>query len=458
MADEIIDATSGDSSTPTTDVGTAGAGGIDATAPAESTEQSGAESTQTQREEFSPGWSLDDEQQEPAEETDLTEEQVQQYLTDPRLNQEKAPTLLEDLRQARSQRNELRTEVRQLREQLGQLDQFGGLEGINRMVGLGLGNLMANPGLKAKDDPSVSANALGFLSSLYQQSAPAYEAMVDTLVAKDPDFVLDALRLAGKLPEMPAIRAGSIDPEILKSIPEHLHEQYKAMDPEIRDEYDLMTTAARNFALEQQLKIGKLEGDAQARAKAEWDARVTQAKSDGEKLVEDISSQYEKAHNAELNKWQPLGPDNPEANQLLHRIIIEGAFAKLMEEEQYAKMFTDTLGYLKNAPMRRLHNEKYAADEDERNGRNYAGRFNTRLGQVMKDLIKNPVYGLDSVFRDARQWREHQRQQAPDRKEIPGAGASAVNGDSQKKGSNLNADGTLSDGFMSRVKQTVKRL
>lgn len=444
MADEsTANAISGESSTPTTDVGTAGAGGNDDVS-TQSIATQAADSTPDAGENFSDVWSLEDEAQETVADEELTDEQIAQYLQDQNLNQEHAPKLVEDLRGSRAQAKALRNENVQLKQQLAALDQLGGIEGINRMASVGLGQLMADP----------AQGALPFLQSVFTQSQPAYTQMVDTMVANDTDYVLSRLEAAGKLPQT-VVRADAVDQEILGTIPEQLRDIYKGVPPEVRDEYDLMTPAAREYALQQQFKINQLEGHAKARAKADWDGQVAQAKQAGESLVQNLSDQFEKAHYAQLNKWQPLGPDNAEANNLLYSVVLEGAFAQLMKEESYSKMFTDCLGYLNNAPMRRLHNEAYAADSDEREGRALATRFNTRLGQVMKDLIKNPVYGLDTVFRDARQWREHQRQQAPDRKEIPGTGAQIPANNGGKKGSALDENGRLSDGFMRGIKQRL---
>lgn len=453
--DEIISATSGESSTPTTDVGAAGAGGSDANVSTESTAQAGTESAERQDEGLSPGWSLDDIAEETAETAadEITDEILQEYLSDPRLDPQKGDPakLVADLKGARAERNAARAEIAQLKQQIAQLDQFGGLDGINRMTSLGLNKLMANP----------KEGSLDFVSTLAKQSTPAYWEILNTYAQHAPDDVMEALQRFGHVPQEPAQRTGQIDNEILSTVPEHLRDLYLKTPLEVRDEYDLATPAARNYALEQQYELSQLKGAERQRAEAEQKQKADNAKAEGDRLVREISDQFGQAHHKQLSKWQPFGPDGATQNEFLYKVIINGAFASLMEDPKFGKMYQDTLGYLKNAPTRRLQNEAYAADEDEREGRALAARFNTALGNKMKELIKHPEYGFESAFSDARKWREYQRSLAPpeDRKEIPGTGTTGLDGNQRDSGQKLSPDEAVNrtvDNLKQRLRNFVR--
>lgn len=448
MADELSNATSGESSTPTNDVGAAGAGGNDGQQHF-TPDSTATNDGQPQQENFSAGWDLDDEVAEVAQSEDLTDEQIQEYLTDSRLDPSKGdlPKLVEDLRGSRANETKLKGRITQLEQQLAQFDQFGGVEGVNQMVSIGIRDLMANP----------QEGGLKFLSTIADQSVPAYWSMIDALAEHAPNDLLQRLQHFGHAPQEPEQRA-RLDAETLQAIPEQFRELIKTLPEEVVEDLLQQTEGVRNYNLQREADYRNLTAGQEKQARQAWDQQVKQAETAGQELINTLSQQFEKAHFAQLNKWQPLGPEAKEHNQLLYSIVVEGAFAQMMKDQQYAQMYQDCLGRLKNAPMKRLHNEGYAADADEREGRALAARFNTRLGQVMKDLIKNPEYGLDNVFRDARQWREHQRQQVPNRREIPGAGMSTSNGTGQKQGSALNENGMLSDDFMAGLKNKLNRM
>src|SRR5262249_54068948 len=71
--------------------------------------------------------------------------------------------------------------------------------------------------------------------------------------------------------------------------------------------------------------------------------------------------------------------------------------------------------------LRKLNNEHFAASADERDAKAAAMRYNARLGQVIRGMVQS----LDSVFRDARAYRDSQRSQIPQRTEISGVSSKA---------------------------------
>jgi len=410
MPDEISSATSVDSSSTPSDVGATGAGGNDAgVSPGTTTGQESAQSAQPAGEDlFSAGWSFDETGEQAPTIEDLTDEQIQGYLQDQQLDQTRAPKLVEDLRGARAQVKTLKGENNQLRQQLAQFDPYGGIDAV--APGLGLVNdLIADPG----------QGTIPFLQAIAEQATPAYWEIANALVEYEPNYLVQQLQERGLLPAQPTAPAGSIDQEIHDALPEHLRQIYAQTPADIRAEYDVMSPEARQYMLEREAQLQQLSTTQRQQAENAWRYQVDQAKQQGEASVTQLSDQYEQAHFAQLNKWQPLGPDNQPQNQSLYKMVMEGSFAELLADQKWSQMYHDLLGAMRNAPLRRLHNEGMAADQDERRARGMAAQLNTRLGQLMKERIQM----LDGVFRDARAYRESQRQAAPQRREIAGMSA-----------------------------------
>lgn len=412
MPDEISSATSADSSSAPSTVGATGAGGSDAAVSTGTTDQ-GAQSAQPAGEDlFSAGWSFDDQAQETPGIEDLTDEQIGQYLQDQQLDQARAPKLVEDLRGARAQLKTLKSENAQLRQQLGQFDQFGGIEAAAPGLEL-VNNLIADPG----------QGTLPFLQAIAENATPAYWQIADALLEYEPAYLVQQLQERGLLPEQAASApTGYIDDETIASLPQNLQNIARNLSREDVAEFqELVSPEAQAGFLKRIEQLNQLTAGQRQQAEAAWRYQVDQAKQQGEASITTLSDQYEQAHFAQLNKWQPFGPDNSAQNQSIYKMVVEGAFADLLADQKWSQMYHDTLSMLRNAPLRRLHNEGMAAGQDEQRARGMAAQFNTRLGQLMKDRIQM----LDSVFRDARAYRETQRQAAPQRREI--AGMSATN-------------------------------
>lgn len=418
MPDELSSASTGGASTPS-DVGGSSATAGDA---GQSTTQPSAPQTPPTPEtpaapDFDAGWSLDED----AAETPLvpdTDDDIPSMLTDPALDQQRVPGVVQALKTARGAVRERDATIKQLQSQIAQFQQFGGVDGVNQLLALGVGNLMSNP----------QQGAAEFVNQIGEQSMPALQGLADVLVQQEHEYLVRALQRAGKLPEAPQSRPGSYDAEILSALPEHLKDVYKNADPEMRDELDLMSDARRNAFLQREHDFSQLQQGQRQQAERAWKAQVQQAEQAGVKAFEDLSSQLERANVAQLSKWQPLGPDDAQGNQDLYSMVQEWAFSRLLSKEyeggKWATLYRDAQHEMTGAPLRRLDNEGYAADTDERSARGKAAQFNARLGQVMKGMVRK----LDSAFRDARAYRDGQRKTIPQRTEIAGGSSSATNG------------------------------
>jgi hypothetical protein len=446
---EDLNANSEGTVSPSTNDGATSASGVDTNQGQQTAEPSQQTQTQTApeagTEEFSAGWSFDEEG---GEQSDLPEgdDDIQGMLDDPALDQKQVPKLVEDLRGARTLARQGRAEIKQLREQIAKLERYGGLETVGQTAGL-VNGLIHNP----------AEGTVPFLQELATKATPAYWQVVDSLVQYESENLIAKLQEAGKLPDVqPQAAATALTPEDWARIPKELHDVAKQIPVnELLNWLDNGNDATLQMMLNTQKELGELKGERRQQAEKEWRQNVQQAEQHAQQEIQKLSDQYQKAHIAQLSKWQPFGPQGEGQNQRLYKMVMEGALAELLSDRQWQSIYQDTLSKLQNAPMRRLKNEHMAADVDERDARGAAARLNTKLGQIMKEMIHHPEHGLNSVFKDARQWREYQRQLAPERKEIPGNSSTASNGHNNGAPA-LDENGNISDGFMSRLTERMK--
>ena len=381
------------------------------------------------------GWTLDDDKEQTIPDDD---KDIEALSKDPLLDQEKLPGLVEALRNARQSYREQHKEYKSVQSQLNQFQEYGGVEGVTQTLGLVSQLLSGQP-----------EGTTAFLQSLYDQAQPAYAQLVTDAIKYNPDYALQQLQQMGKIPENIAqASASSLDAETLAGIPEHLRSTAKSLPAHVMEDLMLQSDEVRNYNLERELKLQQLDTTQRQAAEAAYQQQARSAYETGQKLAADLSNQYEQAHLSQLNKWQPYGPENKVANERVYGEIMEGAYAEVLKDQKFAQMYQDAQRLLAEAPMRRMRNEGMAADQDERKARAMAAQFNTRLGQVVRERVKE----RDSIYKDARAWREHQRQFASNRTEISGMAASAPSG--TRMGA-LGPDGKANPAFLEQLANSI---
>jgi len=355
------------------------------------------------------GWTLEDQPEQPA--LPEGDEDIQELLNDPAVDQAKVPGFVTALRNARAAAVESKRQVYELKQQMSQLEQFGGLEGVNQTMGL-MNDLLTNP-----------QQGIGnFLNSLYNQAYPSYEHLVNSVITANADYAIEQLQQAGKLPATQQGSAGQLTAEDWARIPKELHATAKQVPANQLIEWlDKGTDESLLFNLNTHKELGELKGTQREQAERQWREQSQAAQQQGHEAVTKLADQYTQAHYKEMSKWKPLGPDNEPSNQMIYKMAFQGALDDLLSDPKFAQMHNDAYQMLSNAPMRRSRNESLAADQDERKARQMAAQVNTRLGQVLRERVKL----LDSVFRDARAYRESQRSEIPQRTEISGMSSQA---------------------------------
>ena len=384
------------------------------------------------------GWTWDEnEDEQSALNDDVTDDDIEKLTQDPALDQEKVPGLVQALRNARTAERERAKELKGFQQQMAQLEAYGGVEGAVQTLNL-VSSLISNP----------AEGTVQFLQSLYDAAQPAYVQLVTDAIRYNPDYALEQLRELGKIPaDFQSQPAATLDAEALSTIPEHLRDVAKSLPKAVMDDLLLQTDEVRNYHLEREKQWRALDAQQREAAETQHRQQWEQAQQQGQSLVEQISTQYEQAHLAQLQKWQPYGPEDEGKNQQVYGEILEGSMAQILNEQKYAQMYRDAAQLAANAPLRRLQGEKLAADQDERRARQLAAQFNARLGQILRDRVKE----RNEVYKGYRAWRESQRGAVPNRKEVPGSTIQSSNGVSA-----LGPDGRATPEFLESLASQIR--
>lgn len=385
---------------------------------------------------ISVDWSWDDDDAAPTSDEEETED-YEALAQDPSLDQTKVPGLVQALRSARTAERE-RTKA--LRQYETQLEAYGGVEGA--LESLQLVNTLFS------GEPQGTTQ---FLTALYDNAQPAYEQLVTDAISYNPDYAIAQLQQMGRLPADLASTitpSNSLDAETLSDIPEHLRETAKNLPSSVMDDLLLQTEEVRNYHLEREMRMQQLDMAQRQQVEQQYQAAFQQAQQTGYQQVVGLTQQYEKAHYDQLAKWQPYGPgeENLTKNQAVYGMVMEGAMANVLRDQKFAQMYTDAEQLLKNAPLRALQGERIAASQDERRGRALAMQFNARLGQVLREQVRE----LNEVYKGYRAYQQMSGQM-PNRREIPGSTVSS--------GSNrgaLGPDGKASNEFLEQLAAQIK--
>lgn len=358
------------------------------------------------------GWSLEDKPEEAA--LPEGDEDIEGLMKDSNLDPARTPGLVTELRNARALAKESRRQVAELKQQITQLEQFGGIEGVNQAMGL-VNGLLTNPEQGYAD----------FMRSLHQVSYPAYEQLANGFIRAHPEYAVKQLQELGALPATQTV-ASQLTAEDWARIPQELRDIAKQVPANQLIEWlDKGTDESLLFNLQTHKELADLKGSQRSQAEQAWRGKYQEAQVKGQEETNNLANQFTQAHFKELSKWKPLGPDDESGNQTIYKMAFQGALDDLLSDPKFAQMHGDAFQMMAGAPVRRLRNESLAADQDERKARQLAAQVNTRLGQLLRDRVKL----LDSVFRDARAFRESQRSNIPQRTEISGmSSATGSNG------------------------------
>lgn len=382
------------------------------------------------------GWQYGEEEKAEAALPD-DDSDIESMIQEPGVDPDKVPGVVTALRSAREQ-------VRDLTRQLAQAKSAQPATDFSPQQ-IEVANKLFNA-------TPENGGIVDVMNTLHQTASPLYAQIVDDVIGADPGYALRKLQEMGAIPDVqaqPQYGPTDIDPETMASLPPNLQAVAKAMTGEDAAEFnELLTPEAQAGFLNRLDRLNRMEGAQRQQAEAQWTQKVESAREQGQQSLQSLGEQYEKAHYSQLAKWSPFGPEDAAGNSQIYDSVVQGAFKELLSDTKFAQMRDDAVKMLSNAPIRRLQNEGMYADQDERQARQMAAQFNAKLGH----LIKARVDKLDSVFRDARAYRETQRQNAPNRTEIPGQSTQISNGNGVKP---LDNKGRISDQYIQDLTQRL---
>lgn len=383
------------------------------------------------------GWTWDDDDVAPtSDEHEDTDSDIDELAQDPALDPAKVPGLVQALRSARTAERE---RAKALKGYESQLEAYGGVEGALQSLGL-VNSLFSG-------EPQGTTE---FLTALYDNAQPAYESLVTDAIRYNPEYAISQLQQMGRLPaELGSMQTAptSLDAETLAAIPEHLRETAKNLPASVIDDLLLQTEEVRNYHLEREMRMQQLDMAQRQQVEQQYQQQYQQAYEGGQRAVQEVTGQYEQAHYSVLAKWQPYGPgeENASKNQQVYGEVMEGAMATVLSDKKFAQMYADAAQLIANAPMRRLQGERIAGDQDERRGRQLAAQFNTRLGQVLRERVRE----RNEVYKGYRAYLQMSGQM-PNRKEI--AGSTVTTGATRGA---LGPDGKASPEFLEQLASQI---
>ena len=385
------------------------------------------------------GWSWDDDDVAPtSDEHENEDADIDGLTADPALDPDKVPGLVQALRSARTAERE---RAKALKTYESQLEQWGGVDGALESLNL-VGSLFSG-------QPDGSTQ---FLTQLYDNAQPAYEALVTDAIRFNPDYAISQLQQMGRLPadfDSMSTASTTLDDEVLASIPAHLRETAKSLPASVMDDLLLQSPEVRDYHLQREMQLQQLDYAQRQAAEQQYQQQYQQAYMGGQEAMMATVNQYEQAHYAQLAKWQPYGPgeENSAKNQQVYGEVMEGAMAQVLGDAKFAQMYTDAAQLIANAPLRKLQGDRIGGDQDERRGRQLAAQFNARLGQVLRERVRE----RNEVYKGYRAYLQMSGQQMPNRREITGSTVSS----GQQRGA-LGPDGKASPAFLEELARNLQ--
>jgi hypothetical protein len=254
--------------------------------------------TQPPKHPIDAGWSWDDDDVAPtSDEHENEDADIDGLTADPALDPNKVPGLVQALRSARTAERE---RAKALKTYESQLEQWGGVDGALESLNL-VGSLFSG-------QPDGSTQ---FLTQLYDNAQPAYEALVTDAIRFNPDYAILQLQQMGRLPadfDSMSTASTTLDDEVLASIPAHLRETAKSLPASVTDDLLLQSPEVRDYHLQREMQLQQLDYAQRQAAEQQYQQQYQQAYMGGQEAMMATVNQYEQAHYAQLAKWQPYGP------------------------------------------------------------------------------------------------------------------------------------------------------
>lgn len=237
------------------------------------------------------------------------------------------------------------------------------------------------------------ADALG---EVYDADPVTYTNIFHVMLAADPTYAIGYLQELGVVPDdfgdPPPVN--QIPADLARWIPEDLHPTAQTLAPSVLYQWAERGSESLVYNLDKQAELNQLVSTERERIAGQWNEALDRAEAAGRSNLAELTDRYLSAHETELNKWKPAGK-NEAANNIIRTAVFYGAFSDLFGDPKFLGMYQAMRLMLTDAPVHRVYAQYEIADRYERDARQYAAQFFTRLGQH----IRNGIGTLNSVFK-----------------------------------------------------------
>jgi hypothetical protein len=269
-------------------------------------------------------------------------------------------------------------------------------------------------GLYNKPDGVMNA-----LKAVEERSPETAGKIFATVVAANPMLAISQLSSLGYLPqafaEPPSVR--QLSPELKAVIPLSLQPTAMRVPEEALQEM----VAANDYetlveALTEEKENIEQWTAQQEIANSQWARSVAAAEAEGLAELEKWDTYYKQKHFEQLSKWKPT--PNEQTNNILRNMVFAAAIDNLLLQrtggnETWLGIQKAMVVMFQHAPVWRLCGDHFKADDYSRQAFKLAERFNVRLGQIMKDMIANPNFGLNTILKGGVKEKKEQKEESP---------------------------------------------
>lgn len=235
------------------------------------------------------------------------------------------------------------------------------------------------------EKPDGPANAL---AEVEKRSPEVFNRIRNLVIASNPHLSLkqSALLTGWDMDEEPA-PSNELPHDLARHIPPDLQQTARTVPQDLLYLWAEKGTDTLVYNLQQESQAIEAQQQQTAEFNQQWEKAITEAEATGHANLAALVGQFESAHHKELEKWRPFGASK-EANEATRRMAFAGALDHLLSDQKWLDIHNRLSRLITAAPNGRLFGQHAMADEAEREARQLAQQFSTRLGQMIRDQVK----------------------------------------------------------------------
>jgi hypothetical protein len=235
------------------------------------------------------------------------------------------------------------------------------------------------------------------LSEVEARSPEVFSRIRNLVIASNPQLSLkQSALLCGWDMDAEPIPDNDLPHDLARHIPPDLQQTARTLSRDLLYLWAEKGADTLVYNLQQEAQVIEAWQQQTAEFSQQWEKAITEAEATGRANLTALIGQLESAHHKELEKWKPFGA-NTAANEAVRRMSFAGALDHLLSDQKWLDIHNRMCGLIAAAPNGRLFGQHALADQAEREARQLAQQFSTRLGQMIRDQVKL----VDSAIRGA---------------------------------------------------------